>query len=492
MFDIFISHSSLDKSKFVEPLAHELRKMGLQVWYDKYSTRKGDKIKDSIIEGINESLIFVAIISRNYYESNWANLELGILQSSHSENLLPIIFPDIKNWTGQKYPFLLDYNYIETKKSIKEVARELYKIVIEKKQNRGLWYIEKTNLNSLIKEMRSYCNFQLDQVAIHLSKVTSTMHTNYYLLLNEIKVIIDMLLTDVANFENIFIESSNLAIEIFLKMDFLSQNIKEHLKYLHKLFQDSLHNFGNKISSQEEMYLIQFSLYSIIEWYMITYFKKPIFKKKNIIAVFPEDFTREDIIESYNIETLVLPPKLIASLSTDIDWYNYNPLTLIGARDADSGKLIGFFNTLPISDRLYTQIRSGSFDDTNISIKDIRQYDIPGFYKLYLCSFCIHPSYNTTNAFKIIYTTFIDFLLNLASECDIYISNIIADGVTPKGASLCETIGMTQIAKSIHNSNVYEANLIPPEYTTIKLSNKIGHKLIAYYERKYNEYKEFF
>lgn len=107
---------------------------------------------------------------------------------------------------------------------------------------------------------------------------------------------------------------------------------------------------------QEEMYLLQFSIYSIVEWYMMTYFKKPVFKYKKIIPVMPEEFTENDILESYEIEKLVLPAELIASPSTDKEWYDYNPLTNIGARDTDSGKLIGFFTSLPIRDKLYEKI----------------------------------------------------------------------------------------------------------------------------------------
>ena len=44
MFDVFISHSSIDKKGFVEPLVDELNKLGLQVWYDKNSIHKGDTV----------------------------------------------------------------------------------------------------------------------------------------------------------------------------------------------------------------------------------------------------------------------------------------------------------------------------------------------------------------------------------------------------------------------------------------------------------------
>ena len=495
MFDIFISHSSIDKSCFVEPLVDELNKLGLQVWYDKHSIHKGDKIKDSIIKGIAESVVFVAVLSKNYYKSNWSNLELGILQAGRPDNLLPIIFSDIKKLTGQKYPFILEHNYIEVdlEKEITAIALELKDIVAGKKQESGLWHIEKTNMSSLVKELHSYNSVALEQLAIHLNCFLKKLYSDRLAAINEVKFMIEYLLHDVSNIENIFIAPNSSILDAFLNIEFLSQNLKEHLKYLkqfiHKFFHE---NYAVNALEQEEMYLLQFSIYSIIEWYMITYFKKPILTPKKIIPVLPEDFTENDILESYEIEKLVLPAELIASPSTDKEWFDYNPLTNIGARDTDSGKLIGFFTSLPISDELYEKIRSGKFDDTTIPVSDIRQYDIPGFYKLYLCSFCIHPAYNTTTAFKIIYSNFIDFLLALASEREIFISNIIADGVTQKGANLCESIGMTKVTKSIHNSDVYEACLIPPTLTTIKLNNRIGQKLLAYYEQMYNDYREIY
>ena len=70
------------------------------------------------------------------------------------------------------------------------------------------------------------------------------------------------------------------------------------------------------------MYLLQFSIYSVVEWYMTTYFKKPILQSKKIIPVRPEEFTENDILESYEIEKLVLPAELIASPSTDKEWFD--------------------------------------------------------------------------------------------------------------------------------------------------------------------------
>lgn len=492
MFDIFISHSGKDKANFVEPLVNELIKYGRNVWYDKRSLNKGDKVQEEIINGINESVIFIAVLSNCYFESNWANMELGILQSRQAFNLLPVIFPEAKKIISQNYPFILNLNYIEYTGSIKSIAQEINDSVIKKRHERGLRYIEKTDLGSLIKKMYSYNNFTLDQIAIRLSRINKQLSNDLLSALIETGEMIELILNGTAQSESIYLPPNQPVTDFFLKIDFIGDNLKEHIKYLQNEKEILTKNYHKAAIGQDDLYLVQFSIYSIVEWYMISYFKKPIIKPKKLIPVSPEEFTPEDILEAYEIETLVLPPNLIASPDTDLEWFRYNPLTIIGVRDIDTGKLVGFFTTLPVSDSVFEQIQKGDFDDTCFSIEDIRQYDMPGFYKLYLCSFCIHPAYNTSAAFKIIYTSFIDFLLVLASEHEIYISEIVADGVTMKGANLCEKIGMKKISSTVHNTTVYYASLIPPEYTTLKLNNPPGHKLIAYYERKYNEYRDIF
>ena len=52
---IFISHASEDKDSFVRPLATELSRLGLRVWYDEFSLQLGDSLSASIDGGLAES-----------------------------------------------------------------------------------------------------------------------------------------------------------------------------------------------------------------------------------------------------------------------------------------------------------------------------------------------------------------------------------------------------------------------------------------------------
>lgn len=187
MYDVFLSHSSLDKSDIVAPLVDQLSKNGLLVWYDNNEINKGEIIKEKIISGINESVVFVAVITNNFFQSNWASLELGLLESISPNNLIPIISKNVKSIASQRYPFLFDHNYIEFNDQLDNVVKELSNAVNRIKQESGLWHVNKTNLKSLIKEMRSYNDFKLDQLAINLPKTLTT---------NEVSKLLDCLNLD--------------------------------------------------------------------------------------------------------------------------------------------------------------------------------------------------------------------------------------------------------------------------------------------------------
>ena len=75
-FDVFISHATEDKAKFAEPLAMELKRRGLNVWYDGFSLIPGKSLRGSIEKGISESKCAVLVLSRHFFEKSWTQQEL--------------------------------------------------------------------------------------------------------------------------------------------------------------------------------------------------------------------------------------------------------------------------------------------------------------------------------------------------------------------------------------------------------------------------------
>src|SRR5258706_7470579 len=92
-WDLFISHASEDKELVAEPLANALRDVGLQIWYDRFELRVGDRLRRSIDEGLRESRYGVVILSKSFFSKHWPQQELdGLAQREESghEVVLPL------------------------------------------------------------------------------------------------------------------------------------------------------------------------------------------------------------------------------------------------------------------------------------------------------------------------------------------------------------------------------------------------------------------
>lgn len=92
MHDVFISYSSEDND-FAAEIAYGLRTNGLSVWFAPLSLKAGDKLLDSIEQGLNESRAGILIISRSYLEKTWTSYEMDVLIRQHIERqkrILPV------------------------------------------------------------------------------------------------------------------------------------------------------------------------------------------------------------------------------------------------------------------------------------------------------------------------------------------------------------------------------------------------------------------
>lgn len=76
----FISHDSRDKDAIARPLAEELSKRMCPVWFDEFSLRPGDSLRESIEKGLKECKKCVLIISRHFLSnSGWTKAEFNAI-----------------------------------------------------------------------------------------------------------------------------------------------------------------------------------------------------------------------------------------------------------------------------------------------------------------------------------------------------------------------------------------------------------------------------
>lgn len=92
-YDVFISHASEDKDTIVRSLVSELVNHGLKVWYDEFTLRIGDSLRQKIDKGLARSRVGLVVLSPSFIAKGWTNYELdGIVTRAVSgeQLLLPI------------------------------------------------------------------------------------------------------------------------------------------------------------------------------------------------------------------------------------------------------------------------------------------------------------------------------------------------------------------------------------------------------------------
>ncbi len=75
-YDVFISHASEDKAAFVKPLAEDLARLGVHVWYDEFALKLGDSLSRSIDKGLALSKFGIVVLSKAFLSKPWPEYEL--------------------------------------------------------------------------------------------------------------------------------------------------------------------------------------------------------------------------------------------------------------------------------------------------------------------------------------------------------------------------------------------------------------------------------
>jgi hypothetical protein len=128
--DVFISHASEDKDRFVRPLAQALRATGdVTVWYDEWELEVGDRLVERINDGLARSRFGVVVLSPAFFEKNWPRTELQALasleMSDGRDRLLPIWLDLGADEIATYAPLLLGRVALKASDGVEEVAARL-------------------------------------------------------------------------------------------------------------------------------------------------------------------------------------------------------------------------------------------------------------------------------------------------------------------------------------------------------------------------------
>lgn len=128
----FISHDSRDKESVARPIALNLQRKVCPVWYDEYSLKLGDNLRESIERGLKESRKCVLILSKNFLSNRgWGKKEFESIFTREiledSRLVLPIWLGVSKQEVYDYSPSLLNVKGIDwSALGEEEVCRQIY------------------------------------------------------------------------------------------------------------------------------------------------------------------------------------------------------------------------------------------------------------------------------------------------------------------------------------------------------------------------------
>jgi|SRR5215213_4649103 len=137
MWDVFISHASEDKESIARPLAEELIKRGVKVWYDDFTLTIGDSLRKSIDNGLAKSKFGIVILSRAFFSKKWPQTELDGLEARQSMDhkvILPVWHEVTKQDVLQFSPTLVGLLSANTSKGIDAVVDQLLGVLAPDKR----------------------------------------------------------------------------------------------------------------------------------------------------------------------------------------------------------------------------------------------------------------------------------------------------------------------------------------------------------------------
>lgn len=139
-FDVFLSHSSLDKEDYVSELSDKLEGKELKVFEDVKVFKIGQSQTSMMNMGILNSRFVVVFLSPNFIKSGWSEYEFkSFLNREINEKkiiILPIwhnvSYEDVRDYN----PYLVDKFALDTRKySLDEIVDSIYQAVHDSRED---------------------------------------------------------------------------------------------------------------------------------------------------------------------------------------------------------------------------------------------------------------------------------------------------------------------------------------------------------------------
>lgn len=130
----FISYDWNDKLSVARPLALRLAVFGCPVWFDEFSLKMGDSLRESVERGLRECEKCVLVVSPHFLSNTgWTQTEFNaiFIREVHEKHhvILPIWVGVTKEQVYSYSPTLADRYAISWERGLDEVVHEIRKVV---------------------------------------------------------------------------------------------------------------------------------------------------------------------------------------------------------------------------------------------------------------------------------------------------------------------------------------------------------------------------
>jgi hypothetical protein len=138
----FICHDSRDKEALVRPLAISLSRLNCPIWYDEYSLRVGDSLRESVEKGLKECGKCVIVLSPRFLANGgWSKTEFNSIFTREiiegKRVILPVWCEVTKQQVYEYSPSLADRLAVVWEGNVDTVARKLYSPIMDEPPGRA-------------------------------------------------------------------------------------------------------------------------------------------------------------------------------------------------------------------------------------------------------------------------------------------------------------------------------------------------------------------
>lgn len=132
----FISHDSRDKANIARPIALNLQRSLIPVWYDEFSLPVGAKLRESIEAGIKECKKCILIVTKNFISNEgWTKVEFDSVFTKEIFEKSNILLPVWSGVTAKEVynysPWLANIKATDWSEGEEEVVRKLHREIMK-------------------------------------------------------------------------------------------------------------------------------------------------------------------------------------------------------------------------------------------------------------------------------------------------------------------------------------------------------------------------